>query len=176
MTTILIILALVICTALLFWLDRKDREDKEKEERIDKGVFDLLSKLSWNISRQQLDGKFPEMEFLNVEEQGELNCISYRHKSNEDFIGSFYFSKEIDSGLLGVDFYLPLLSRRKLDAIFSRLCEKYGEPVESDLADETSIEWHTGDSVLVLETTGSGNLVLGFWNKEFYQSQSEGIS
>ena len=77
---------------------------------------------------------------------------------------------------MGVDLYLPRLSKGRLDMIYSRLCEKYGEPVESGLVDEASLEWHTGDSVLVLETTGSGNLVLGFWNKEFYQSQSEGIS
>jgi hypothetical protein len=176
MTTVLIILAFVICTALLFWLDRKDKEDKEKEEKIDKGIFDLLSKVNWNISRHQLDGKFPEMEFLNVEGQGELNCISYKNKSDKDFIVSFYFPKEIGRGLLGVDFYLPRLSKGRLDVIYSRLCKKYGEPVERDLADETSLEWHIGDSILVLETTDSGNLVLGFWNKEFYQSQSEGIS
>ncbi|HWP91892.1 MAG TPA: hypothetical protein VNN20_06815 [Thermodesulfobacteriota bacterium] len=174
MTTILIILAFVICTALLFWLDRKDKEDKEKEEKIDEGVFDLLSKLSWNSSRHQMDGKLPEMEFLDLEEQGKLDCINYRHKFNEDFIVSFYFLKEKSGSLLGADFYLPRLSRRKLDAIYSRLCKKYGEPVQSGLVDENSLEWHTGDSVLVLETTDSGNLVLGFWNKEFYQSQSEG--
>ena len=176
MTTILIILAFVICMALLFWLDRKDAKDKREEEKVYKSVFDLLDKINWNISRYQMDGKFSELEFLSVEEQGELDCIIYKHKFDENLIANFYFPNEKGGSLLGLDVYIPRLSKARLDAIYSRLCEKYGEPIESGLAEETSLEWHTDDSVLVLETTDSGNLVLGFWKKEFYQSQSEGIS
>jgi len=162
--------------ALLFWLDRKDKEDKEKEERIYKGIYDLLSKLNWNISRHQMDGKFPEMEFLDLEEQGELDCVSYKHKSCENLIANFYFPKEKSRNLLGIDIYLPRLSKEKRDTIFHQLCEKYGEPEESDFIEEASLDWNRGNGILVLEQTNSGMLILGFWNKEFYQIQSEGIS
>ena len=171
--TIVIILAFIICTAILLWLDRKD---KDKAERTYKGISDLLSKINWNISRNHFDGKFPEMEFLSREDQDGLVSMSYKDKSDRDYIVNFYFPDHGGDKLIGVDFYLPNLSRSKLDIIFTELRGEYGEPTERHLIDAASLEWDTANGILILETYKGGASLLGFWNKEFYQSQSEDIS
>jgi hypothetical protein len=45
MISVLIILAFIIAISLLFWLDRKDKEDKEKGERIWEEVLKLFNRV-----------------------------------------------------------------------------------------------------------------------------------
>ena len=63
MISVLIILAFIIAISLLFWLDRKDKEDKEKGERIWEEVLKLFNRVDWGKTLAELKENFQTKNF-----------------------------------------------------------------------------------------------------------------
>lgn len=170
MTTVLIVFAFIIAISVLFWLDRKDKEDKEEGERIWEEVFKLFNRIDWGKTLAELKEKFPDKEFLNFQEESNgLVGTGYRDKFNgQDVSVRFYLPENGEDKVVRADIYFTDISKTKLDTIFSKLCEKYGSPLLTDETEEKPVFWDTKKGILTLETSTNQTLLLSLWDKELY--------
>jgi len=168
MTSVLIILVLIIAVALLFRLDKKDKDEKAEIERIYDGISVFLDRINWNTSPHRLREIFPNKEFLNSEDQGDLIRTSYKDKfDGQDVIAGFYFSKKGEERLVKADLHLNI-SKSKLDLLFRKLYEKYGAPSFPDENGGESVLWDLEKGILTLETQEDQTPLLCLWNRDSY--------
>jgi len=173
MTSALIILAFIIAVALLFWLDKKDKEDKEEGERIFSELSVLFKKIDWETTIAELKRGFSEKEFLNFQENSNsFTSTTYRDKLDGlDVLVHFYFPKDRSGKIVKVEIQFPEILKDKLDILFGKLCEKYGIPSLRNATDEKPVLWNIENGILTLETSGSQIVHLSLWNKELYKNQ-----
>lgn len=170
MISVLIILAFIIAISLLFWLDRKDKEDKEKGERIWEEVLKLFNRVDWGKTLAELKEKFPDKKLLNFQEESiGLVGTGYRDKlDGQDVSVRFYLSENGEDKVVRADIYFTDISKNKLDTLFRKLCEKYGSPLLKDETEEKPVFWDTKKGILTLETSTSQTLLLSVWNSKLY--------
>ena len=171
MTSVLIIFAFIIAIVLLFWLDRKDKEDKDEGERTCEEVFKLFNRIDWGKNFVELKDNFSDKELVSLKE--DVNSFfgtGYRDKfDNQDVLVHLYFAKDENGKIIGVEIQFPKIPQNILDILFSKLCERYGSPPLPDDTEEKPVLWNIENGILTLETSSSQTLLLSLWNKDLYK-------
>ncbi|MGH7889616.1 MAG: hypothetical protein ACRENF_03595, partial [Thermodesulfobacteriota bacterium] len=167
MTSVLIVLAFIIAVALLFWLDEKDKEDREEGKRIFTEVSELFKKIDWETSIAELKEGFSEKEFLNFQENSNsFTSKTYKDKLDGlDVLVHFYLPKDESGKIARVEIQFAEIRKDKLDVLFGKLCEKYGIPLLQNVKDEKPVLWDMEKGILMLEKSGSQRVHLSLWNK-----------
>jgi hypothetical protein len=177
MTNILIITAVIICMALLFWLDRKGKNEKSEAGRIYDEIFKIFNSVIWNMPLSEIRGIFSEKEFVTSEESGKVMGTGYMDKlDGQDAFVSFYFPKGGEDGLVRTDLYLLNMSPKESALIFDRFLENHGTPTFQNGARQKSGSWNLGDSILTVEGFEEGEFQIQLWCKEFYDKVNEEAS
>lgn len=172
MTSILIILALILAVALLFWLDRKDREDKDEREKICDEVFRLFDRIDWGNTLAELREVFSDKELEKLEEDANSFVgTCYRDKlDGQDISVRFYFPKDENGKIIRAEIQFTQIQQNKLDNLFSKLCERYGAPSLPDETGEKPVFWDTENGILTFETSSGQKLLLSLWIKQLYEN------
>ena len=169
MTNILIVAAFIIAIALLFWLDKKGKNEKSEAERIYNEIFKIFNSVRWGMPLGELRGIFSEKEFVTSEESGEVMGTGYMDKLNgQDIFISFYFPKGNEDRLIRTDFYILGMPAKEFDLIFNKFTEKHGAPFFENGAEQKSSLWDLGNSILTVEGTEEQEFQIQLWSKEFY--------
>lgn len=173
MQEILIVVALIIVIALLFWLDKKAENEGSEVERICNEIFIIFNKIRWRLNSSELKEIFSDKQFSHMEESDDLAGTGYADKiEGHETLVSFYFLKPDKESLVGIYFRILRIPIDKSNSLFSKLCERYGFPLNRNDAEGKSVLWDLDDSVLIFEVletgTGGQELQIRFWEKEFY--------
>lgn len=170
MTGVLIVLAIITAVALLFWLDRRDKNEKAEIERIHDVISSFLEGINWNMSHHRLRETFKDKEFLEPEDIGDLIRVGYRDRINgEEVLIGFYLR---DDKLVKTDLHIVHMSRNRLNPLFRRLYERYGPPFPQNESGKEGVLWDLEKGILTLETRKDGTPVFCFWNRDFYGTAS----
>ncbi|HEX3033807.1 MAG TPA: hypothetical protein VHT73_01580 [Thermodesulfobacteriota bacterium] len=169
MEEILIVVALVIVVALLFWLDKKAEKERCEAGSMYHEVLQIFNRVRWGMNSHALREIFSEKELVHKDESDDLAGIGYIDKfEGHDASVNFHFLKGDKESLVGIDFYIHHVSVNKSNSLFSKLCEKYGSPLNQDDAEGKSVLWDLDNSVLTFEVSDGQELQIRFWKKEFY--------
>jgi hypothetical protein len=174
MTNILIVTAFIICMALLFWLDRKGRNEKSEAERIYNEIFKIFNSVKWGMPLSEIREIFSEKEFVTSEESDKVMGTGYMDKlDDQDTFISFYFPKGGENRLVRTDFYLLGMSPKESALVFDRFLQNQGTPTVQNSAQQKSGSWYLGNSILTVDGSEEGELQIQLWNKEFYDKINE---
>ncbi len=175
MTNIIIVIAFIICIALLFWLDRKGRNEESQSQRVYDEIFNIFNRVKWDMSLSEIREIFSEKEFVTSEESDKLIGTGYMYKldSGQDAFISFYFPKGVESRLVRTDFYLLDMPPKKSALIFDRFIQNHGAPMIQNGAQQKSGLWHLGNSILTVDGSEEGEFQIQLWNREFYDRINE---
>lgn len=170
MTNILIVTAFIICMALLFWLDRKGRNEKSEAQRVYNEIFKIFNSVKWDMSLSEIREIFSEKEFVTSEESDKVMGTGYMDKldSGQDVFISFYFPEGEESRLVRTDFYLLGMSPNESALIFDRFIQNHGTPNVQNGAQQKSGLWYLGNSILTVDGSEEGEIQIQLWNREFY--------
>jgi hypothetical protein len=176
MTNILIISVFIIVITLLFWLDRKGKDEKSKAERIYNEIFKIFNSIRWGMPLGELRELFSEKEFVTSEESSQVMGTGYIDKLDGlDIFVSFYFPKGGEDKLIRADFYLLNMPLKEFNLVFSKFNEKHGTPFAQIGDKQKSGSWDLGNSLLTLEETDEKEFQIQIWSKEFYNKSNEEI-
>lgn len=169
MEEILIVVALVIAVALLFWLDKKAERETSEAGNMYNEILQIFNRVRWGMSSVELKGAFSGKELAHREKYDDLAGIGYADKieGHEAFV-SFYFLKPDKESLAGIYFRIPHIPADKSNSLFSELCEKYGFPLNRNDAEGKSVLWDLKNSVLTFKVSDDQELQIHFWDKGFY--------
>lgn len=174
MTNILIITAFIICMALLFWLDRKGRNEKSEAERTYNEIFKIFNSVKWEMPLSEIREIFSEKEFVTSEESGKVMGTGYMDKlGDQNAFISFYFPKGGEDRLIRTDLYLLGVSPRESALVFDRFIQNHGTPTVQDGTKQKSGLWDLGYSILTVEESEGEEFQIQLWNKEFYDRINE---
>ncbi len=176
MTSILIVIAFIICMALLFWLDRKGKNEKSEAERIYNEIFKILNSVKWDMPLSKIREIFSEKEFVTSEESGKLMGTGYMDKlDGQDAFISFYFPKGGEDKLVRTDLYLIGMPPKESALVFDRFIQNHRTGVVQNDARQKSGSWHLGNSILIVDGSDEGEFQIQLWNREFYDKINEEV-
>lgn len=169
MEEILIVVALIIVVALLFWLDKKAERETYETVSIYNEILQIFNRVRWGMNFSELKGIFSNKQFSHKEELDDLAGIGYtdRIEGHGAFV-NFYFLKPDKESLAGIYFRILHIPVDKSNFLFSKLCEKYGFPLDQENAEGKSVLWGLENSVLTFEISDEQELQLRLWDKELY--------
>ena len=172
MEEILIAVALIIVVALLFWLDKKAERGTPEAGSMYKEILQTFERVWWCMSSGELKEIFPNKQFSDREESDGLAGIGYTDQieGHETFV-NFYFLKVDKEGLVGIYFRILHIPADRSNFLFSKLCEKYGFPLNHDSAEGKFVLWDLENSVLTFEVSDDQELQIRFWDKAFYNKK-----
>jgi hypothetical protein len=174
MTNILIVTAFIICMALLFWLDRKDKDKKSEAERIYNEIFKIFNSVKWDMSLSEIREIFPEKEFVTSEESSKVMGTGYMDKlDGQDAFISFYFPKGGENRLVRTDLYLLGMSPKESALVFDRFIQNHGIPAIQNGVQQKSGSWYLGNSFLTVEGSNEGEFQIQLWKRDFYDKINE---
>jgi hypothetical protein len=177
MTSILIVTAFIICMTLLFWLDRKGRNEKSEAEKIYNEIFKIFNSVKWDMPLSEIREIFSEKEFVTSEESGEVMGTGYMDKlDGQDAFISFYFPKGGENRLVRTDLYLLGISPKESALVFDRFIQNHGTPAVQNGPQQKSGSWYLGNSILTVEGSEEGEFQIQLWCKEFYDKINEEAS
>jgi hypothetical protein len=169
MEEILIVAALIIVVALLFWLDKKVEKGTSEFGGMYNEILQIFNRVRWGMNSHDLREIFSEKGLVRKEECDDLETIGYADKfgGHEAFV-SFYLLKVDKESLVGIYFRILHLPVDKSNFLFRKLCEKYGFPLNQDDAEGKPVLWDLENSVLTFEVSDDQELQIRFWDKGFY--------
>jgi hypothetical protein len=162
--------------ALLFWLDRKGKNEKSDAERIYNDIFRIFNSVKWDMPLSKVREIFSEKEFVTSEESGKVMGTGYMDKlDGQDAFISFYFPKGGEDKLIRTDLYLLGMSQKESALVFHRFIQNHGTPTVQNGIQQNSGLWNLGNSILIVEESEEGEFQIQLWNKEFYDRINEEI-
>ncbi len=169
MEEILIVAALIIVVALLFWLDKKAHGERSEAGSIYNETLQIFNRVRWGMNSGELKKIFSEKQLSHKEESDDLAGIGYTDRiEGHEVCISFYFLKPDKESLAGIYFRILNIPIDKSNSLFSKLCEKYGFPLDQDSAGGKSVLWNLENSVLTFEVSDDQELQIRLWDKVFY--------
>ena len=169
MEEILIVVALIIVVALLFWLDKKADKGTSEAGSMYNEILQIFNRVRWGMNSGELKGIFSEKRFSHKEESDDLAGIGYADEiEGHEIHVSFCLLKPDRESLAGIYFRILHIPVDKSNLLFSKLCEKYGFPLDQDSAEGKSVLWDLENSVLTFEVSDDQELQIRFWDRKFY--------
>lgn len=155
MKSILIFLGIVLCTAILFWLDRRREKDRKESRQLYKETFNFLEQIEWNVSLNKLRGKYSHRELVDFRDQSGSRVLRYDTQlDGRDVSANYYFSEDAVENLKKVDLHISNFLQEDFDSLFRAIYQNCGSPMPLDENRTGSVRWDLKDKTLALEEIG----------------------
>lgn len=170
MNPILVTILIIIAVGLAYWLDKLNRDDRDKARKIYNFIFQLNARCKWGKPIEEIKNELLADGEENIERRadGDHEILSLTklvgHSSVET---SFFFIKRGSAGLEFVELLIDGARERNL--VFSEMIKTHGEPLLGegrDGEDMDSAAWEFGDNLLIFESANEGGALLRITRKD----------